>query len=163
MSSRRERKKRRTEVSSDSESSDSDEDVYNTANNTVDQQSSTEQPPKVVTGGPQPTIDGLNVPSAQLARVNSIFGDVHEMELDLLKSSSQAQLSSSQARVSETRNRLLDEYLGKMLGTYGEDLNELRGKPDFNGKTSLSLLAKMLKESGNVFDDDTLQSIVGKQ
>lgn len=66
---------------------------------------------------------------------------------------SREQLSKSK------RTELKNEYLGLLFQNYGDDINTLREAPDFTNK-SLILLANVLKDGSNMFDTDTLKTIL---
>ncbi|QPG74812.1 hypothetical protein FOA43_002148 [Brettanomyces nanus] len=113
------------------------------------------------------TIEGLNLPDRtsinatkdQINRLEDKFQTMEQMKLDLSGTNNSNKLQQLNESINETREALLNEYLGKMLGTYSDDLDELRSKADFHGEMSLKLIAKLLKESGNVFDDSTLSQL----
>ncbi|ODV88246.1 hypothetical protein CANARDRAFT_20958 [[Candida] arabinofermentans NRRL YB-2248] len=187
-SSRRSKKKRRTEdfssdSSSSSDSSDSENESKDTQQDTTkiqQQQQQQQQPNKeddedeLMHDSNDLNIDGLNLP--KLANSNITIDDLDNTKLNLRKidnltnltqietglinNSGKINLNSSKVKINETREVLLNTYLTKMLNNYGDDLDELRQKKDFNGSISLNLLAKLLKESGNIFDDEILKNLV---
>lgn len=59
----------------------------------------------------------------------------------------------------EKKNELLDEYLSLMMSDYDADLDVLRTASDLN-EFSLPILATLLKEGGNIFDYESLNTIV---
>ncbi|GME94829.1 unnamed protein product [[Candida] boidinii] len=80
--------------------------------------------------------------------------------LNLESSANNLNLNLINNKIENQRNDLLTKYLTKMTLAYGNDLDNFRtNSSDFNSM-SLPLLAKLLKESGNIFDDSTLKSIV---
>ncbi|CDK28097.1 unnamed protein product [Kuraishia capsulata CBS 1993] len=152
---RRRRKKRRTEdFSSDSDSSDS-----------VDSDTSVRH--SVVEDQPAETAAPEN---------EAVVADIDSLELPILSDSTKRDLNRLRLRpVPGSRDldarsiaqlnadlgadkAVLNEYLKQITIAYANDLDELRSKPDFKGEASLSLLVKLLKESGNVFDKDTLKA-----
>ncbi|VEU22430.1 DEKNAAC103655 [Brettanomyces naardenensis] len=170
--SRKARRKRRTQgdlSSSSSESSSSSDSEMEE----IEKQGTTIEPTADL------TIEGLNIPKGEVKSqdqtlsvedtratkekiqgLESGFQDIKRLELDVSSSNSQGKLRSISNQIDDAREKLLGAYLGKMVGNYGDDLDALRGKSDFRGEMSVKLLARLLKESGNVFDDETLSSIV---
>lgn len=63
--------------------------------------------------------------------------------------------------IAKDKAQLNNEYLMLMASTFGNDLDELRKKPDFTQK-SLVILAKALQSGSNMFDEDTLSAILSK-
>ena len=61
-----------------------------------------------------------------------------------------------------TKQELNSKFLKLMTKEFGNDLDELRQKPDFNGK-SLATLAKVLQSGVNMFDFDTVQALVEEE
>ncbi|CCF59584.1 hypothetical protein KAFR_0H01740 [Kazachstania africana CBS 2517] len=62
----------------------------------------------------------------------------------------------------ETNKKLKNDYLGLLFESYGDDINAVRESSDFTNK-SLVLLANVLKEGSNMFDTDTLKTILEKK
>ncbi|EDO16625.1 hypothetical protein Kpol_529p5 [Vanderwaltozyma polyspora DSM 70294] len=54
---------------------------------------------------------------------------------------------------------LKNKYLSLIFENFGDDINKLREAPDFKNKT-LSLLANVLKEGSEMFDEETLRTIL---
>jgi len=64
--------------------------------------------------------------------------------------------------INQNNNKFLEnEYLGLMFKNYSDDIDKIRKVPDFNEK-SLTILANVLKNGNNIFDEDTLKAVVGK-
>lgn len=64
--------------------------------------------------------------------------------------------------IDSTKQELNSKFLKLMTKEFGNDLDELRQKPDFNGK-SLATLAKVLQSGVNMFDFDTVQALVEEE
>lgn len=80
--------------------------------------------------------------------------------IDLKKVASS--IDSGNERLLDTgidRNDLRNKYLGMLFENYGDDMNKLRNAPDFTSKT-LVMLANVLKDGSDMFDVNTLKSIV---
>ncbi|KAH3683218.1 hypothetical protein WICPIJ_005808 [Wickerhamomyces pijperi] len=71
---------------------------------------------------------------------------------------SKANLANISKTLTEQSNDLQNSYLNLMFENFGDDINELRKVPDFNEK-NLIILANVLKNGANVFDQDTLKAI----
>ncbi|GMG18874.1 unnamed protein product [Ambrosiozyma monospora] len=180
--SRRSRKKRRTEdFSSDSSSDEAPsanenedtimtEDVpASTTTTSSDPKDPTTQTIKAdttidINTTVHPTIDDLQIKQADLDTTKLDLDSVLKLDKTISKEldKKQQDLNSLNSKINGNRNELLTLYLKKMLGTYGDDLNTLRQSNDFNqnGQMSLTLLAGLLKQSGNVFSDEVLSSVV---
>ncbi|CAX44706.1 conserved hypothetical protein [Candida dubliniensis CD36] len=59
----------------------------------------------------------------------------------------------------QRKNQLNNEFLKIMTNEFGDDLDELRKKPDFSEK-SLVILAKTLQSGVNMFDIDVLNGLI---
>lgn len=59
----------------------------------------------------------------------------------------------------QRKNQLNNEFLKIMTNEFGDDLDELRKKPDFSEK-SLVILAKTLQLGVNMFDIDVLNGLI---
>ncbi|KAG7816892.1 hypothetical protein KL928_004356 [Ogataea angusta] len=152
MPSRRARKKRRTEDFSSSSESENDSDSMSVA-------SVHEEQPDVPEAY---TIDGLDtqeVSDSTQLRLQQLNKDRLASLEHSLVSNVKLDLDAAQNQIKNAREQLQNEYLKKMLVTYSEDLDALRQKTDFK-ENSLKTLARLLKESGNIFDDETLKSLV---
>ncbi|ESW97797.1 hypothetical protein KL918_003176 [Ogataea parapolymorpha] len=151
MPNRRARKKRRTEDFSSSSASENDSDSESVTS--VQE----EQPDAPETY----TIDGLDTQEVS----DSTQVRLQQLNADRLASIEQSlsgnlKLDINAVRqIDDVREQLQNEYLKKLLVTYSEDLDALRQKTDFK-ENSLKTLARLLKESGNIFDDGTLKSLV---
>lgn len=62
-------------------------------------------------------------------------------------------------RLKATQGNMKNSYLNMLFEHYGEDINKLRDAPDFTNK-SLVMLANVLKDGGDMFDSDSLKTIV---
>ncbi|KAG7807685.1 hypothetical protein KL921_003980 [Ogataea angusta] len=152
MPSRRARKKRRTEDFSSSSESENDSDSMSVASVHEEQPDAPEAY----------TIDGLDtqeVSDSTQLRLQQLNKDRLASLEHSLVSNVKLDLDAAQNQIKNAREQLQNEYLKKMLVTYSEDLDALRQKTDFK-ENSLKTLARLLKESGNIFDDETLKSLV---
>ncbi|KAG7823311.1 hypothetical protein KL909_003334 [Ogataea angusta] len=152
MPSRRARKKRRTEDFSSSSESENDSDSMSMASVHEEQPDAPEAY----------TIDGLDtqeVSDSTQLRLQQLNKDRLASLEHSLVSNVKLDLDAAQNQIKNAREQLQNEYLKKMLVTYSEDLDALRQKTDFK-ENSLKTLARLLKESGNIFDDETLKSLV---
>ncbi|KAG7696539.1 hypothetical protein KL951_002995 [Ogataea haglerorum] len=152
MPSRRARKKRRTEDFSSSSESENDSDSMSVSSVHEEQPDAPESY----------TIDGLDtqeVADSTQLRLQQLNADrLASLEHSLI-SNVKLDIDAAQNQIKNAREQLQNEYLKKMLVTYSEDLDALRQKTDFK-ENSLKTLARLLKESGNIFDDETLKSLV---
>lgn len=173
---KRRRKKRRTEdFSSDSESSSSSsssDEEQEKVTETITPNKQTNIQNKNV------NIDGINIDSDDEDEIKLINGDeINQQTNQLLSIETQKKIGNikftsisdtnkSLDEVKETvkkeRSQLEQEYLGLMAGSFSEDLDELRKKPDFTDK-SLILLAKVLQSGSQIFDNDALDALVKAQ
>ncbi|GME89738.1 unnamed protein product [Ambrosiozyma monospora] len=179
--SRRSRKKRRTEdFSSDSSSDEAPsanenedtimtDDVPASKTTATDPKDPTTQTIKAdttidINTTVHPTIDDLQIKQTDLDTTKLDLDSVLKLDKTISKEldKKQQDLNSLNSKINGNRNELLTLYLKKMLGTYGDDLNTLRQSNDFNqnGQMSLTLLAGLLKQSGNIFSDEVLSSVV---
>ncbi|ODV80904.1 uncharacterized protein CANTADRAFT_20458 [Suhomyces tanzawaensis NRRL Y-17324] len=169
--SRRRRKKRRTEdFSSDSDSSSSsssdeeaevqqdDEPVQQQAQVNIDDididsedESTKGSAPKPLTNETHRNLNKIQLTTTQLSQTTG-FGK----SLNSITNMGQIEESIQKDKV-----KLQNAYLGLMAGEFGNDLDELRKKPDFTDK-SLVILAKALQSGSGMFDPETLNSILNK-
>lgn len=70
-------------------------------------------------------------------------------------------LHQVESLINQGNKKLENEYLGLMFENYGDDIDHIRKAPDFNER-SLTILANVLKNGGNIFDEETLKAVVGK-
>ncbi|CDO96020.1 unnamed protein product [Kluyveromyces dobzhanskii CBS 2104] len=106
------------------------------------------------------TIDRLNQVKLTTSDFTGNIG-VHMGNIDLKKMSATLDESSSKLLESNKKNKsgLKNQYLSMLFESYGDDMNELRNAPDFTSKT-LVMLANVLKDGGDMFDLETLKTIV---
>lgn len=155
----RRRKKRRTEdfssssSSSSSSDSESDKDINNDISN--DKEISVEDSNK-----PEPTTLQYNQIEHIKASVQAKLKQVHfTEETPSLHQQVNEEMESSENTSSKSENPELDQaYLHLMTSQFGDDLDELRKKPDFN-QTSLMVLVEALKSSKNIFDENELEAL----
>lgn len=86
----------------------------------------------------------------------------NDLGIELGKSKKEYKKSSVDIRMeknSEAKNKLLDEFISLMMKNYDDDLDTLRKASDLS-LFSLSILATTLRESGSVFDYESLQAIL---
>lgn len=155
---KRRRKKRRTEdFSSDSESSSSssseeEEEIEpvnenieaNNSDEDIEIDSDDESKPKI-------TFETLN---------NNVYEELSKIKLSApsqvdANNKSGMHTKDSKNTLVKDRVQLNTEYLKLMSSNFGDDLDELRKKPDFTDK-SLVILAKSLQSGANMFDEETL-------
>ncbi|SCU87122.1 LAME_0D08856g1_1 [Lachancea meyersii CBS 8951] len=79
--------------------------------------------------------------------------------IDLTKIQQTIQEAQERVSFSKDEGQLKNAYLSVLFKHYGEDVNSLREAQDFTPK-SLVLLANVLKDGGNMFDIDTLRTVV---
>ncbi|CAK7895238.1 ribosome assembly protein 3 [[Candida] anglica] len=177
---RRRRKKRRTEdFSSDSESSSSS----SSSEDSQDEDEAKEEE-KAITHPVQKKVAKIDIDDVDMLSEEEEDGksgvipqtlseETHE-KISNIKLTTTALSNSTGfgkgstvngSKVKETlikdRAQLNNEYLMLMASNFGNDLDELRKKPDFSEK-SLVILAKALQSGSNMFDDDTLNAILSK-
>jgi hypothetical protein len=172
---RRSRKKRRTEVSSseeDSSSSNSDSnsnenaDSENELNDGGDNNMTNLSLMKEDESNEDMEIDGLHLDNIdkidnntndKTKNVEKTEKDVIETRLKLCqldnKFLEKKSTNSNNTDIVDNLGISSDEWLGKMLEDYGEDIETLRTTAaDFKGE-SVALLAELLRESRNVFQE----------
>ncbi|KAH3675655.1 hypothetical protein WICMUC_002572 [Wickerhamomyces mucosus] len=165
---RRRRKKRRTEDFSDSSSDDSssdeqsDKEVANeeqNENNNKDLNTLVDNDEDIVLSDSelpnQKNEDFINV-STKLKKIN-----LTKTALNETSNLSKLNLNSISKNLSNESNELQNSYLNLMFKNFGDDVNELRKAPDFSEK-NLIVLANVLKNGANIFDQDTLKAIVNE-
>lgn len=158
--SRRERKRRNvSDSSSDSDSDTGSDSDINRSEPEVEEPTSIDA-----------NIDQLNTNAVSndttkktLMDIEQKLPNMEELEAGINAGGSQSEMKEKNRQIDEAREKLLNEYVGKMVNNYGDDLDELRTKPDFKGQKSVGILAHLLKESGHVFDDSTLKAIVREE
>lgn len=155
----RRRKKRRTEdFSSDSSSSDSEtEQVADSG----EQESATKD--SIVQT--EVNIDDIDIESENekdLDPEDTILLEETKQQLAKVKFTVTNNLlfNESKEAVRKDRGQLENEYLAFMASNFADDLDELRKKPDFK-ETSIVMLAKTLQSGANMFDDETLEALLG--
>lgn len=178
----RRRKKRRTADSSDSESSSSDNesdnmqieetqenveisDVELSDNETSNNDSNKDQDKEGLDKETKEKLSDIPFTTTQLTQKGGNNAD-KKANLDLKKvgetiKQANADLKNSKIiqESGDASKNLKNEYLGLMFQNYGEDINDLRNAPDFTNK-SLVLLANVLKEGSNMFETDSLKTIL---
>lgn len=166
----RRRKKRRTEdFSSDSDSSSSDSEQEQLTQNHIEE-AEDELPKENI------NIEEIDIESDTEQGLNGKLVP-EKLSLEQTKDLQHIKLTSTplsnlttnpktianaeqiQQALTKDRKELNNEYLKLMAGEFGNDLDELRKKPDFTDK-SLVTLAKALQSGSNMFDVDTLNSIL---
>ncbi|QEU62572.1 Rsa3 [Kluyveromyces lactis] len=105
------------------------------------------------------TVDKLNKVGLTTSDLTGNNG-IHLGNIDLNKMSATLDESSSKLlENNKDKNGLKNQYLSMLFESYGDDMNELRNAPDFTSKT-LVMLANVLKDGGDMFDLETLKTIV---
>ncbi|KAG0660804.1 ribosome assembly protein 3 [Maudiozyma exigua] len=179
----RRRKKRRTADSSDSESSSSSDnesqnmeieethenaeisDVELSDNESSKKGRSDEQDKESLDKQTKEKLSNIPFTTTQLTQKGGNNVD-KKANLDLKKVDETIEQANTELKNSkliqengEASKNLKNEYLGLMFQNYGEDINDLRNAPDFTNK-SLVLLANVLKEGSNMFETDSLKTIL---
>ncbi|SMN22797.1 similar to Saccharomyces cerevisiae YLR221C RSA3 Protein with a likely role in ribosomal maturation, required for accumulation of wild-type levels of large (60S) ribosomal subunits [Maudiozyma saulgeensis] len=178
----RRRKKRRTADSSDSESSSSSDnesitmEVSNTPINAEvsdvelsdNESAGKEADEEVLDTATKDKLSAIAFTTTQLTQRGGSSSDKKDA-MDLKKVGETVEtaktnlvnsdLVQNAIKSGENSKDLKKEYLGLMFENYGEDINALRNAPDFTNK-SLVLLANVLKEGSNMFETDSLKTIL---
>lgn len=157
----RRRKKRRTEdFSSDSDSDSSSASEQET-------QPIEPEEPKAEEAQNRINIDDIDVVSdteeALADQGEETFSRETQQQLDKIKFTTTENKSLAEAKeiVKKDRQQLEGEFLAYMAGSFSNDLDELRKKPDFTEK-SIVILAKTLQSGSNMFDEETLDALLNK-
>ncbi|KAL2709284.1 Ribosome assembly protein 3 [Kluyveromyces marxianus] len=171
------RKKRRTQDVSDSESSsssssssdgeevqnqdlDQDEDQVeasveaSVAEMDVDVVLSDDELPREMS---KDTVERLSEVKLTTSDLTGTHG-IHLGNIDLQKMAGNLDASREKFQ-GQDKSGLKNEYLSMLFESYGDDMNELRQAPDFTNKT-LVMLANVLKDGGDMFDVETLKTVV---
>lgn len=173
------RKKRRTQDVSDSESSSSSssdgEDVQvqdqdqdqveasveaSVAEMDVDVVLSDDELPREMS---KDTVERLSEVKLTTSDLTGTHG-IHLGNIDLQKmagnlDASREKFQGQGKAPGQDKSGLKNEYLSMLFESYGDDMNELRQAPDFTNKT-LVMLANVLKDGGDMFDVETLKTVV---
>ncbi|KAI0463238.1 hypothetical protein LJB42_003259 [Komagataella kurtzmanii] len=164
VSSRR-RKKRRTEVESDSSSSSSSSSSE--SENENENENGQERPLDQPRADEQVELYDVKMEDAD-SKKNEGLKDAST--LDILNSLGfvtdknidfEAKLETNE-KLNTYREELLDKYLNLQLRQYGNEINQLQESDDFHTQKSLVLIAKLLKEHGELFNDEALKGILGE-
>lgn len=170
---RRKKKKRRTEdFSSDSESSSSSSSSGSDSDTEEQKPQSTVQQENAIDDDIQ-IDDDIDLEEPQLAKglapepLNADqISQVQQIKLTLTKLSevsankvSSGDLEQIQSTLKKDREQLNQSFLRLMAGQYANDMDALRKRPDFTDK-SLVLLAKTLQSGTNMFDEETLRTVL---
>ncbi|AOA64988.1 hypothetical protein PP7435_CHR4-0427 [Komagataella phaffii CBS 7435] len=164
VSSRR-RKKRRTEVESDSSSSSSSSSSE--SENENENENGQEKPSDQPRADEQVELYDVKMEDAD-SKENKALKDAST--LDILNSLGfvtdknidfEAKLETNE-KLNTYREELLDKYLNLQLRQYGNEINQLQESDDFHTQKSLVLIAKLLKEHGELFNDEALKGILGE-
>ncbi|AMD22965.1 HHR196Cp [Eremothecium sinecaudum] len=179
QSKSRRRKKRRTQASdSDSSSSSSsaseaegenevveeqedDEVLLSDVEVTDDQEVKEHFNPETLN---HTTLQSLNQIKLTTTNLSSKYGFQNANKVDLNEASKtiaagEVKIQKGLAAAMNDVSGLKNEYLNMLFEHYGEDINQLRNAPDFSNK-SLVMLANVLKDGGNMFDFETLKTVV---
>lgn len=166
---RRRRKKRRTEDfsddSSDDSSSSNDEDKDSkdsTAIEAIGTNNIEKEEDIILSDSELPTEPQLNQEQGEdFSKVSNKLKTVNLTKTSLNETTqlSKVNLIKISKTLNEQSNELQNSYLNLMFENFGDDVNELRKVPDFNEK-NLIILANVLKNGANVFDQDTLKAII---
>ncbi|GMM38897.1 hypothetical protein DASC09_062360 [Saccharomycopsis crataegensis] len=101
------------------------------------------------------------VDGGSASRINSETQQKLQPSKTIEKSSNHDANGNSNSQNENKKSELLDEYLSLMMGNYEADLDDLRKANDLN-EFSLPILANLLREGGNIFDYESLSTIVTK-
>lgn len=165
VSSRR-RKKRRTEVESDSSSSSSSSSSSESENENENEKGQKEplNQPKLdeqvelydVKMEDADSKENKALKDASTLDILNSLGFVTDKNIDF-----EAKLETNE-KLNTYREELLDKYLNLQLRQYGNEINQLQESDDFHTQKSLVLIAKLLKEHGELFNDEALKGILGE-
>lgn len=168
---RRRRKKRRTEDFSDSSDSSDSSSSSSESENELD-----DQPDKIDNNKESIDADGdmavlsdteINIEEEELNKDPS-FGNIKnklktvELTSTALNKGNNKNINLNQVEniINQGNKQLENEYLSLMFENYGDDIDQIRKAPDFNER-SLTILANVLKNGNNIFDEETLKAVVG--
>lgn len=155
---RNRKKKRRTEdFSSDSDSSSSSENESEQETEDKEEETQLDQDGDVVLSDHEDVIEEETFQDTQ-RKIQTI----NLTKTDLNNGDKNINLGNINSTLKADRKELEDEYLGLMFDYYGDDIVELRNAPDFNPDRSLNILATVLRNGSNIFDEDTLKTVVSK-
>lgn len=172
---RRKKKKRRTEdFSSDSESSSSSSDSNSDSEVDEDHKLQSniqkgneivediqidadvdleEQPPQIKGLAPEP------LDAEQISQVQQIKLTTTKLSAVSANKVSSGELEQIEGTLKKDREQLNHAFLLLMAGQYANDMDALRKRPDFTDK-SLVILAKTLQSGANMFDEETLRTVL---
>lgn len=172
---RRKKKKRRTEdFSSDSESSSSSSDSNSDSEVDEDHKLQSniqkgneivediqidadvdleEQPPQIKGLAPEP------LDAEQISQVQQIKLTTTKLSAVSANKVSSGELEQIEGTLKKDREQLNQAFLLLMAGQYANDMDALRKRPDFTDK-SLVILAKTLQSGANMFDEETLRTVL---
>ncbi|CCH44467.1 hypothetical protein BN7_4031 [Wickerhamomyces ciferrii] len=164
---RRRRKKRRTEDFSDSSDSSS-----SSSSESEDEEKDDEEQQKEANideeGDLAVLSDSEITPIIENKKAEEDFKNIKNKlkTVELTKtplnySSKNINLNQVESLINQGNKQLENDYLGLMFENYGDDIDEVRKAPDFNER-SLTILANVLKNGSNIFDEETLRAVVGK-
>lgn len=155
----RRRKKRRTEDFSSDESSSS-------SSSSSSDEENEEEPENPNLKATAVTIDDIDINSdaEDVPSKNEALPADLQKRIDTIKFAPGIEPNSKNTnQIKETvrkdKAQLESEYLGLMAANFGDDLDQLRKRPDFTDK-SLVLLAKVLQSGSNMFDAETLDAVL---
>ncbi len=173
--SRKERKRRRVEEdsssseSSSSEISELEEDINDEeqeqeaeANTNISELDTTNVKDDTAGENVKSSLKDIQATRKSIRKIEDQFPDMKKLEMEVDAGGDPSKMRDINGKIDKTREKLLNEYLAKILPSYGDDLIQLRSKPDFHGESSIRMIAELLKTSGNIFDDETLRAVVGK-
>lgn len=158
---RRRKKKRTEDFSSDSsDSSDSDSDSKEEDKNEKPQNGE-----EVKEAQQDINIDDIDMESdsekTESEPVSEPLPNDVQNAIRAIKFSSTANQNAQESKetLKKDKQQLENEYLAYMASTFGNDIDELRKKPDFTEK-SIVILAKTLQSGSNMFDPETLDALL---
>lgn len=161
---RRRRKKRRTEDFSDSSdssssSSSSSESENEDVDDKKDETNIDEDGDVAILSDSEIQIE--DVKEEKFNKVQNKLKTIELTKTGLNNGGKNININQVENIINQGNKQLENEYLGLMFENYGDDIDQIRKAPDFNER-SLTILANVLKNGGNIFDEETLKTVVGK-
>lgn len=153
-------KKRRTEDFSSSSSSSSSESESEPETTNKDEM-------EIDDAAQDVTLNGIDFSRNESKEQSNVISDETKLKLNAIQITNipntgkvnREELLKITDELNQEEKDLQNKYLVKMMNEYDLDLDQLRLKPDFDAK-SLPLLAKILKNGANVFDEESLKTIL---
>ncbi|KAG7193110.1 ribosome assembly protein 3 [Scheffersomyces spartinae] len=112
-----------------------------------------EQPPQIKGLAPEP------LDAEQISQVQQIKLTTTKLSAVSANKVSSGELEQIEGTLKKDREQLNQAFLLLMAGQYANDMDALRKRPDFTDK-SLVILAKTLQSGANMFDEETLRTVL---